>query len=431
MKPGDEQTKTESTPPFEDGQQDTTAPELTLRSGLATAGATIVYLTTVGLLNAFGVFQQLYTELMPDKSAFDISWIGSFAIFMAFGCAPIAGFTADKYGPRLPMAIGAFCMLVAIFTLSLCTDYYQFFLAQGLLLGFGMSLMAVPSSGIVPRYFNKYRAAATGVSITGSSIGGVMWPIVLNQLFNRHGLSFAWCIRIVGFIMIPLQLFALLTVRPPSKAKPETPDNVDRTTDAASPKKRNLSGIKSAPFMFLCAGLALIYFGFFSPYFYITTYSIGLGISPELAFYMPAIINGASTFGRIVPGFLADRWGRFNTLVVAGVLSALVAFCWTTADGVAGVAVWGAAYGFVSGSIMSLQIACATSLTLPENAGAAIGAILGSVSLTGLFGPPISGELVKHGYMALSCYSAAMILGGTVFVVLARIRLSATMARVV
>ena len=46
------------------------------------------------------------------------------------------------------------------------------------------------------------------------------------------------------------------------------------------------------------------------------------------------------------------------------------------------------------------------------------------ISLTlhrGLFGTPISGELVKHGYIALSVWSGAMLLVGGVVITWARL----------
>ena len=63
--------------------------------------------------------------------------------------------------------------------------------------------------------------------------------------------------------------------------------------------------------------------------------------------------------------------------------------------------------------MISLQLACATSLGTADTAGAVIGVTMGSVSLACLFGPPISGQLVKSaGYIALSCFSGAMLAAG-------------------
>jgi hypothetical protein len=47
----------------------------------------------------------------------------------------------------------------------------------------------------------------------------------------------------------------------------------------------------------------------FTPLFYLQQFAISLGISPDAAFYLLSIVNGASAFGRILPGFVADRVG--------------------------------------------------------------------------------------------------------------------------
>ena len=60
------------------------------------------------------------------------------------------------------------------------------------------------------------------------------------------------------------------------------------------------------------------------------------------------LLTVVSSF-RSVPGFLADRIGRFNILIASALLAGVVTFCWTTATSVAGVVVWAVAYGFVSG----------------------------------------------------------------------------------
>lgn len=78
---------------------------------------------------------------------------------------------------QIPIAAGSTMLLVAIFMVSLCKEYWQFFLAQGMLLGIGMCFIAIPASGMVPRYFKRNRGLATGFTVAGSSLGGVIWPI--------------------------------------------------------------------------------------------------------------------------------------------------------------------------------------------------------------------------------------------------------------
>ena len=153
-----------------------------------------------------------------------------------------------------------------------------------------------------PRYFKRHRALASGISVAGSSLGGVIWPIACDQMLHTNGLSFDWTIRIVGFIMIPLLITAISTVRPPIE-RPSAEAGTEGNISEKKPDRKEMrADIKKPPFMLLCLGLFLGYFGFFSPFFYISTYATHLGMSQRMAFYLVSVVNGASLFGRILPG---------------------------------------------------------------------------------------------------------------------------------
>lgn len=69
---------------------------------LAVVGGALCLFCTVGMVNAFGVFQEFYkSDLLSNKSEFDISWIGSLAIFSLYALAPFSGILTDKFGPRV------------------------------------------------------------------------------------------------------------------------------------------------------------------------------------------------------------------------------------------------------------------------------------------------------------------------------------------
>ena len=229
---------------------------------------------------------------------------------------------------------------------SLCTEYYQLFLAQGLLLGIGMSFLAIPTVVTVPKYFKKNRGLANGISVSGSSLGGIVWPIMFDQLLNHDGVSFSWTMRVIGFTMLPLLLVAIVCVRNPPKQN-TSPEQSKKNAEKEG--KADVPIWKNPTFIILCLGLAIAYFGFFTPFFFITTYAVSLGMSTSLSFYLVSMVNGASMFGRILPGFLSDKYGHFNIMCIALFCSAAIAMCWTAAESTAGLIVWTLAYGFSSG----------------------------------------------------------------------------------
>ncbi len=172
--------------------------------------------------------------------------------------------------------------------------------------------------------------------------------------------------------------------------------------EAKAHKQGLVSLLKDATFLVLCLGLPISSLGMFSPFFYATSYAKSLGHS-SFAFYLVSIVNGASLFGRIPPGILADRHGHFNLCGLAALLSGVTALCWTAAKSSGGLVVWCLAYGLTSGvrkplpsrqcqdfnfantnrqAIMSLQSACAGQLAPHKLQGTAAGFLMGSIALT-------------------------------------------------
>ena len=74
--------------------------------------------------------------------------------------------------------------------------------------------------------------------------------------------------------------------------------------------------LKELPFDLVCAGSFLFFMGLFLPINYIIIEAISYGMSYKLAQYLVPILNAASFFGRTVPGFIADKIGRFNMMII-------------------------------------------------------------------------------------------------------------------
>ncbi|KAB5581139.1 putative MFS monocarboxylate transporter [Coniochaeta sp. 2T2.1] len=410
-----------------------------VRAGLAVVGATLAFFCTVGFLNAFGVFQQYYkTNMLKDKSDSDISWIGSVCIFFLYALAPLAGILVDRVGPTWLLVGGSLGQLVSIFLTSLCTQYYQLFLAQAVLLGISTAFITWPPIGVISRALPNHRGLALGIVVGGSSLGGVIWPIMLERLLNHSDVGFGWTIRIVAFTMLPLLAIACVTIVEPPRPKPQArpSDSSDITIAEDSPNSSLDDGapaqekkpdsdiwalLKNKVFIFLSAGLAIAYIGLFIPFFYISSYATEKGVSPETSFYLISALNGASLLGRVLPGHLADLWGHYNIIVLAMFASTIVAFSWTAAKSLAGIAVVAIVYGFTSGAILSLQGACVGKIASRQMQGTAMGLLMGCLAVTTLIGSPVGGAiLTRYGYLPLSMFTGASLAVGTILVVVSR-----------
>jgi len=95
---------------------------------------------------------------------------------------------------------GSFLVVFGQMMLSLCHTYWQAFLAQAICIGIGTGLLFVPSVSILSQYFSTRVAIAVGLAATGSSIGGVIYPIVFHRL--QPTIGFGWATRVIGFMQL-------------------------------------------------------------------------------------------------------------------------------------------------------------------------------------------------------------------------------------
>ncbi len=247
----------------------------------------------------------------------------------------------------------------------------------------------------------NFRLAALGLAVSGASIGGVVLPIVLSKMLNSSSLGFGWSLRIIGFALLPLLAFSCLTIR-----------------SRLPPRESTIfigAAFKDPRYDLLIAALFFMFLGMLTPLFYIPTYAVSKGIDATLASYLVAITNGASTFGRIIPGVLADKFGRLNAVGLGGIVTGIVIFCWTKAETTAALVAYSVVFGFASGTIISGgSAAFSVCVSDNRNIGTYMGMGMAISSIAMLIGPPVNGVLVgEHGgFLQVSIFSGVMCLVG-------------------
>lgn len=143
-------------------------------------------------------------------------------------------FITDNYGPTYILIAGGFFHVFGLMMTSLSTEYYQFILAQGVCSPFGCSMIFYPCMSATSTWFFKRRALALGLVASGSSIGGVVLPIMVQRLIPEIG--FAWTMRTCAFMILGLVLITVFTVKSrfPPMAKPvKVQDFIDPWKEAS------------------------------------------------------------------------------------------------------------------------------------------------------------------------------------------------------
>lgn len=123
----------------------------------------------------------------------------------------------------------------------------QVFLAQGLGVGLGSSLSYVPSLAVLAQHFPSPhgRARAMGIAVAGSSIGGLVHPILINRLLHQGTedtqKAFARGTRASAGLITGMQVIAVLLLRTKYPKKKEAEDEVEKKSKKLWPMLKEFS----------------------------------------------------------------------------------------------------------------------------------------------------------------------------------------------
>lgn len=362
----------------------------------------LVVFNVWGYINSFGVFQAYYVSALQQPPS-SISWVGSVQIFLLFFIGTFSGRATD-YGLFRPIFLaGSFFLLLGVFMTSLCTEYWQLFLAQGICTGIGNGLLFCPSLAVISTYFSSHRAVAIGIGASGTSTGGIIFPVIVQQLLPKIG--FPWTVRIIGFVMLAIQAvtFAFLKTRLPP-----------RKTGALV----EWSAFTELPYTLFSLGMFLCFWGLYFAFYYLPAFGRDIiGITYGQSINNLLILNGVGLFGRLIPAYLADKYfGPLNTLIPFTFTAGLLLFCWSAVDDPGALIAYACLYGLSAAGIQSLFPATLSSLTTDlKKAGVRMGMVFTVVSFASLTGPPLAGALIQQNggnYLHAQMFAGTVMLAG-------------------
>ncbi|KAJ5470061.1 hypothetical protein N7530_007418 [Penicillium desertorum] len=419
-------------------------------------GSFLLQTSSYGYVTACGVFTLYYKQVMlPKYSASQLGWITTIAVFLIFGAGIPIGALVDRYGTRPVVAPFVALGIVSLGLLSLCKSYWQIILCQGIAFGLACSGTTLPAVICVTQWFSTKRGLAVGLASSGSSFGGLIFPIMVSRLIDSHGFKTAihWSTLVVGCCMIagvicceepfPPKRMAALKERDErgaadnpsltsSKSKKHDTDDpvlscsVEGPTVPDQPASK-LSDLRHnlGPWIAFCVGVFCCTFSLLVPFDYLPTIAMENGMKQDLAQYTLAMINAGSMIGRIIPGFLSDHLGQFNVMVLVSTLSAIALLVvwlpvyYFPTDG--GIIFFALFYGFVSGGYTSLLSPCVVALVDGQVAdlGLKFGVACICLALGALVGIPASGAVADNtgnwgGLIGLS--GAVMAVGALCFI---------------
>jgi MFS family permease len=387
------------------------------RAWLQVVGCIFMFFNVWGFTFAFGSFANYYEVIyIPETSQSAISWIGSIQAALLVTMGVVTGQLFDRGFFMSLIYTGAFLCSFAVMMLSLCTEFYQILLAQGVCIGIGAGMVFTPSMALIARSFKQRRAIAMGVVACGAPTGGILYTLMFEQLITKVG--FAWTVRIMGFVVMALFALALPLLLWRST-------NLGDIGNGAKRKLVDYAAFTDLPFWGYALSTSFLFMGYLTPFFFLPSFGVvQLGSSQSVALYALITSQAASVPGRLIVATCAHKFGIMICWVTCAGISATICLAWAGVDNIGGFFAICASYGFFSGPLIPLPTSI-FPVVCPDTR--LLGSRLGMAQLfsaaANLIGPPIAGALVsarkgparedRHHYLGVQLWAGLVMLVGT------------------
>jgi MFS family permease len=278
------------------------------------------------------------------------------------------GRLVDRLGIVTPILIAA-VSLGAGYILAGFAPSLAIYAIAHLFVGFGCSIGFAPLIADVSHWFRRRRALAVSVAAAGNYLAGALWSPVLQSAIEAQGWRSAHIAMGAITFMVMLAMAPLFRRRPPAElyAEAKAQSNAARGELGLSPTTLML--VLAVAGFSCCMAMAM-------PQVHIVAYCADLGYGAARGAEMLALMLGLGLISRVGSGWLADRFGGLNVLLVGSTMQGLALFLYLFFDGLAALYVITGIFGLFQGGIVPMYAVIAREYLPPREAGQRIGVII-------------------------------------------------------
>lgn len=357
-----------------------------------------------GVVYSFGAFfDPMSSEFNTSSSA--TSALFSITTFIFFTGGIISGMAVDRFGPKPVLIFGGFSMGFGLYLTSLVNSLWVGYITYGLGVGMGVACGYVPMLAVVGAWFERRRAAALGVAVTGVGLGTLVVAPLAAALINHYGWRQTYVIfaisSVVGFF-----LCGYLTPRPPASAG-----------QRSGLRLRELVKVPAFGYMYFSG--FFITLALFVPFVFLVSYAKTQGIDDVAAASLVGIIGGASIAGRLGFGALGDKISRMRLFQSTYMIIAFSYLVWLlSSHSFTLLTVYAVLLGGGYGGFIVLSPVVAAEIFGLVGLGTILGATYTAAGIGGLLGPTFAGYLIDKTGSYNAAIIAAMIFAFLAFLLL-------------
>ena len=390
-------------------------------------GIIILALIVCSVFGSLGLARFGYTSILPamqESLHLSNTQTGALQTLNLVGyllTVVFAGMLAARFGPRIVIAISLLIVGLSMIVTGLVPSVGAACIGR-FFAGVGGAGGNVPAMGLVSSWFGaRRRGLASGIGVTGSSIGlivtGPLIPAIMNQ-YGAEGWRVSWYVLGALTIAVCALCAVFLRNRPAEKGLKPVGENEAECLQHNEGKNAPALNWKLVWKSRLLWQLAAIYCAFgFSYIIYATFFVRHLvkdgGFTPGGAGTLWMQIGMVSMISGFIWGSVSDRWGRRAALLCVFTLQGISFAVFGLSRYAAAVYISSALFALTAWSIPALMAALAGDVFGARLAPAALGLMTIVFGVGQALGPYFAGAVAD----ATQSFSAAFMTAGIVALV--------------
>ena len=243
--------------------------------------------------------------------------------------APFQGYLVDKFGPRRLLSVGGAITGLSWVLAARATSLAGLYLTYGLLGGLGTGIVYVGVIGHMVQWFPDRRGFATGIVAAGYGIGAILTTFPIAE--SMKDASYQQALVRFGLIFIAVGVLAAQGLRRPGESRIPNPQS---RVAAGSQNYWPAEMLRTPIFWLMFAMMAMMSTAGLMVVSQMAAFTRDFGMADVLVFGLPLLPLALSldriTNGLTRPffGWLSDRIGRENTMVIAFALEGAAMTAW-------------------------------------------------------------------------------------------------------
>jgi MFS family permease len=240
---------------------------------------------------------------------------------LLFGiAAPLSGFLIDRFGPRKVMIGSLTLLIVGVSGTMAMTQFWQFFLVWGVIVGFGAGgVGSVLTATVGNRWFVARRGLALGILGSASSTGQIIFlPLFMAMITYAGWRMGSMALIIVAIILLPVIFLFMrddpseVGLEPYGAGEPGAASSTGATSLRGIPAKNatiTARDVVSHPTFWLLAGSFFVCGGTANGLIgtHLIPHEIEIGIPQIAAASLLGLMGALNMVGTIFSGWMIDR----------------------------------------------------------------------------------------------------------------------------